>query len=150
MIIDINHLCLPLNMSSAIQFALFKSQFVLIDVLCSLTHPPFPTLPHSPHSLLARFWADPASYDQVDFRIRKILFLFACTNSCANPLIYGVFSARQGAACTGAAGLIASRERDFTSEQARRGWVRQRSACIAQALLLRSIRVCHKGTHFNS
>lgn len=65
-----------------------------------------------------RFWADPESFDEVDYRIRKFLFLFACTNSCANPLIYGAFSAKHSG------GIFASRERDIvTSEQAKRGWV---------------------------
>ena len=45
--------------------------------------------------------------------MRKFLFLFACTNSCANPLIYGVFTGKQGrnivngeggAGCGGAGG----------------------------------------------
>lgn len=71
-------------------------------------------------SITCRYWADPDSFKNVDLRIRKFLFLFACTNSCANPLIYGVFSARSG----GAPGVFASRERDVTSDQARRGWVR--------------------------
>ena len=39
----------------------------------------------------SRYWAAKDSFEQVDLRVRKCLFLFACTNSCANPLIYGVF-----------------------------------------------------------
>ena len=48
------------------------------------------------------------------------LFLFACTNSCANPLIYGVFSAKQQG------GVFASRESELTNPDmtaGRRGWV---------------------------
>lgn len=67
--------------------------------------------------LFHRFWADPATFDDLDGRIKKVLFLFACTNSCANPLIYGVFSSKNQD------GVFASREREFTSEQGRRGWV---------------------------
>ncbi len=71
----------------------------------------------------SRFWMDPESFEGVDLRVRKFLFLFACTNSCANPLIYGVFSAKQGSGASGVAGVFASREKDITSEQGRRGWV---------------------------
>ncbi|XP_011136225.2 gonadotropin-releasing hormone receptor isoform X1 [Harpegnathos saltator] len=41
------------------------------------------------------YWADQASAREVDVRIQKALFLFACTNSCINPMIYGIFNIRQ-------------------------------------------------------
>ncbi|XP_032788472.1 gonadotropin-releasing hormone receptor isoform X1 [Daphnia magna] len=41
------------------------------------------------------FWCDRDSALQVDQRIQKGLFLFACTNSCFNPMVYGYFSRRQ-------------------------------------------------------
>jgi len=44
-----------------------------------------------------RYWLAPESYEHVDYRVRKFLFLFACANSCVNPLIYGVFSAKTSA-----------------------------------------------------
>lgn len=50
------------------------------------------------------FWADPEQFEQIDYSIRKFLFIFACTNSCANPLIYGVFADRK-------ASIFNSRER---------------------------------------
>lgn len=37
------------------------------------------------------YWLDPQSAQNVDQRVQKGLFLFACTNSCVNPLIYGLF-----------------------------------------------------------
>ncbi|XP_046439446.1 adipokinetic hormone/corazonin-related peptide receptor variant I-like isoform X1 [Daphnia pulex] len=40
------------------------------------------------------FWCDRDSALQVDQRIQKGLFLFACTNSCFNPMVYGYFSRR--------------------------------------------------------
>lgn len=36
-------------------------------------------------------WLDPQSAQKIDQRVQKGLFLFACTNSCMNPLIYGLF-----------------------------------------------------------
>lgn len=41
-----------------------------------------------------RFWCDRDSALQVDQRIQKGLFLFACANSCVNPMVYGFFSRR--------------------------------------------------------
>jgi len=40
------------------------------------------------------FWWDWDSALQVDQRIQRGLFLFACTNSCVNPIVYGLFSRR--------------------------------------------------------
>ncbi|XP_014469329.1 PREDICTED: gonadotropin-releasing hormone II receptor isoform X2 [Dinoponera quadriceps] len=41
------------------------------------------------------YWIDRSSARQVDLRLQKALFLFACTNSCMNPIIYGIFNIRQ-------------------------------------------------------
>ncbi|XP_046753635.1 adipokinetic hormone/corazonin-related peptide receptor variant I-like isoform X3 [Diprion similis] len=40
------------------------------------------------------YWIDRPSAQKVDLRIQKCLFLFACTNSCMNPIVYGVFNIR--------------------------------------------------------
>ncbi|XP_046592124.1 adipokinetic hormone/corazonin-related peptide receptor variant I isoform X1 [Neodiprion lecontei] len=40
------------------------------------------------------YWIDRPSAEKVDLRIQKCLFLFACTNSCMNPIVYGVFNIR--------------------------------------------------------
>ncbi|XP_023310187.1 gonadotropin-releasing hormone II receptor [Anoplophora glabripennis] len=40
------------------------------------------------------YWYDRESALEVDERIQKGLFLFACTNSCMNPIVYGVFNIR--------------------------------------------------------
>ena len=92
---------------------------------------------HCPSSIIIfptyylRFWTAKDSYEQVDYRVKKFLYLFACTNSCANPLIYGVFSSRHfgGGAPNG---VLPSREKDIlppsgTTQGHRRGrsgWVR--------------------------
>lgn len=44
--------------------------------------------------IFSRYWIDKKSAEQVDERIQKCLFLFACTNSCMNPLVYGAFNIR--------------------------------------------------------
>ena len=54
--------------------------------------------------MFSRFWADPDTWEKISYSIRKFLFLFACTNSCANPLIYGAFTNKRS-------GIFASRER---------------------------------------
>lgn len=41
-----------------------------------------------------RYWYDKESAKLVDQRIQKGLFLFASTNSCMNPIVYGVFNIR--------------------------------------------------------
>ncbi|ODM89590.1 Gonadotropin-releasing hormone II receptor [Orchesella cincta] len=41
------------------------------------------------------YWFDKPSAQKVDQRIQKALFLFACTNSCVNPIIYGLFHFRK-------------------------------------------------------
>ncbi|CAK9824124.1 Adipokinetic hormone/corazonin-related peptide receptor variant I [Anthophora retusa] len=40
------------------------------------------------------YWIDRSSALIVDQRIQKGLFLFACTNSCMNPIVYGAFNIR--------------------------------------------------------
>ncbi|VEN42297.1 unnamed protein product [Callosobruchus maculatus] len=40
------------------------------------------------------YWYDRESALEVDQRVQKGLFLFACTNSCMNPLVYGAFNIR--------------------------------------------------------
>ncbi|XP_054279033.1 adipokinetic hormone/corazonin-related peptide receptor variant I-like [Macrosteles quadrilineatus] len=39
-------------------------------------------------------WLFPASAKDVDQRVQRGLFLFACTNSCMNPIVYGAFNIR--------------------------------------------------------
>jgi hypothetical protein len=46
--------------------------------------------------LRCRYWIDEASAETVDQRVQKGLFLFACTNSCMNPIVYGYFNFRSG------------------------------------------------------
>lgn len=38
------------------------------------------------------YWLDASSAYFVDQRVQKGLFLFACTNSCMNPIVYGVYN----------------------------------------------------------
>ncbi|XP_055599579.1 adipokinetic hormone/corazonin-related peptide receptor variant I-like [Uranotaenia lowii] len=38
------------------------------------------------------YWLDKKSASSVDQRVQKGLFLFACTNSCMNPIVYGVYN----------------------------------------------------------
>lgn len=40
------------------------------------------------------YWIDKSSIDEVSSLIRKGLFIFACTNSCMNPIVYGAFNIR--------------------------------------------------------
>nr|AOC38019.1 adipokinetic hormone receptor [Sarcophaga crassipalpis] len=40
------------------------------------------------------YWIDKSSVDEVSSLIRKSLFIFACTNSCMNPIVYGAFNIR--------------------------------------------------------
>ncbi|KAH1006159.1 hypothetical protein HUJ05_006923 [Dendroctonus ponderosae] len=46
------------------------------------------------HVMCVWYWYDRDSAIHVDPRIQKGLFLFACTNSCANPVVYGIFNIR--------------------------------------------------------
>ncbi|CAO1382924.1 unnamed protein product [Diamesa hyperborea] len=41
------------------------------------------------------FWIDPVAANTADQRIQKVLYLFACTNSCMNPIVYGVFNLKR-------------------------------------------------------
>ncbi|XP_053696963.1 adipokinetic hormone/corazonin-related peptide receptor variant I isoform X2 [Sabethes cyaneus] len=38
------------------------------------------------------YWMDRQSASSVDQRLQKGLFLFACTNSCMNPIVYGIYN----------------------------------------------------------
>ncbi|XP_065078136.1 adipokinetic hormone/corazonin-related peptide receptor variant I isoform X1 [Ochlerotatus camptorhynchus] len=40
------------------------------------------------------YWLDKQSAEIVDQRVQKGLFLFACTNSCMNPIVYGVYNVK--------------------------------------------------------
>jgi len=44
--------------------------------------------------LCCRYWYDRKSAAKVDQRIQKGLFMFAVTNSCMNPIVYGAFNIR--------------------------------------------------------
>ncbi|XP_050295995.1 adipokinetic hormone/corazonin-related peptide receptor variant I [Anthonomus grandis grandis] len=46
------------------------------------------------HVMCIWYWYDRDSALHVDQRIQRGLFLFACTNSCANPVVYGIFNIR--------------------------------------------------------
>uniref|UniRef100_A0A182P4E4 G-protein coupled receptors family 1 profile domain-containing protein n=1 Tax=Anopheles epiroticus TaxID=199890 RepID=A0A182P4E4_9DIPT len=41
------------------------------------------------------YWLDKESAKNVDQRIQKGLFLFASTNSCMNPVVYGIYNVRK-------------------------------------------------------
>jgi hypothetical protein len=45
-------------------------------------------------TVCCRYWIDETSAGAVDQRVQKGLFLFACTNSCMNPIVYGYFNFR--------------------------------------------------------
>lgn len=38
------------------------------------------------------YWVDQDSVKNLDPAFQKILWLFSCTNSCANPIVYGIFN----------------------------------------------------------
>ncbi|XP_062545033.1 adipokinetic hormone/corazonin-related peptide receptor variant I-like isoform X2 [Armigeres subalbatus] len=40
------------------------------------------------------YWLDQKSAESVDQRVQKGLFLFACTNSCMNPIVYGIYNVK--------------------------------------------------------
>lgn len=44
------------------------------------------------HYQIIRYWLDRESASKVDQKIQRGLFLFACTNSCMNPIVYGFFN----------------------------------------------------------
>lgn len=47
------------------------------------------------------YWVDKKSAKEVDFKIQKGLFLFACTNSSINPIVYGAYNIRKTSAVQG-------------------------------------------------
>lgn len=51
-----------------------------------------PTITNS--HVVFRYWCNPESALKVDQRVSKGLYLFACTNSCMNPVVYGAFNIR--------------------------------------------------------
>ncbi|KAK7867737.1 hypothetical protein R5R35_002242 [Gryllus longicercus] len=73
------------------------------------------------------YWFDRESAERVDERIRSGLFIFACTNSCMNPIVYGVFNVRRrdsAARGTGGGGVAGrcevrgrGRRRTFSSSE---------------------------------
>ena len=42
--------------------------------------------------IFLRFVFDRLAAQRLDQRVQKALFIFACTNSCVNPLVYGIFN----------------------------------------------------------
>lgn len=58
------------------------------------THPRV-RCPNTNFSLVTRrFWINPESAKQLDEKVQRGLFLFASTNSCMNPIVYGIFNIR--------------------------------------------------------
>ncbi|XP_073998908.1 adipokinetic hormone receptor [Rhodnius prolixus] len=46
----------------------------------------------TPYYIMALwYWLDRSTAEGVDVRVKRALFLFACTNSSINPLVYGVY-----------------------------------------------------------
>ena len=48
----------------------------------------------------ARFLIDKSSFKNVDQRVQNSLFIFACTNSVMDPIVYGFFNLRKNKART--------------------------------------------------
>uniref|UniRef100_T1PIK5 7 transmembrane receptor (Rhodopsin family) n=1 Tax=Musca domestica TaxID=7370 RepID=T1PIK5_MUSDO len=49
----------------------------------------------TPYYIIAMwYWFDKTSVDKVSALVSKSLFIFACTNSCMNPIVYGAFNIR--------------------------------------------------------
>lgn len=42
-----------------------------------------------------RFFMDPEEAKKADIVLQKSLYLFACTNSCMNPIVYGIFNLKR-------------------------------------------------------
>ncbi|XP_065209395.1 adipokinetic hormone/corazonin-related peptide receptor variant I-like [Planococcus citri] len=40
------------------------------------------------------FWIDDSSAKKIDHKVQRFLLLFASTNSCMNPIVYGIFNIR--------------------------------------------------------
>lgn len=38
---------------------------------------------------------DPVEAKKADILLQKSLYLFACTNSCMNPIVYGIFNLKR-------------------------------------------------------
>ncbi|XP_026464479.1 uncharacterized protein LOC113367064 [Ctenocephalides felis] len=75
---------------------------------------------------MALYWIDRETAVHVDQRIQRGLFLFACANSCANPIVYGAYNIRAKRQQTQ---LIVNRVHD------RSGSVPRLSSSGAQAIL---------------
>lgn len=41
-----------------------------------------------------RYYVDEKTFAQIDHKVQRGLFLFASTNSCMNPILYGIFNIR--------------------------------------------------------
>ncbi|XP_011498625.1 PREDICTED: gonadotropin-releasing hormone II receptor isoform X2 [Ceratosolen solmsi marchali] len=67
------------------------------------------------------YWIDRVTAKKVDLRIQRGLFIFACTNSCMNPIVYGAFNIRKGHKDVLASQKIANRSsKDSANEMADR------------------------------
>ncbi|XP_057341367.1 adipokinetic hormone/corazonin-related peptide receptor variant I-like [Microplitis mediator] len=60
------------------------------------------------------YWIDRDSASKLDQKIQKGLFLFACTNSCMNPIVYGAFNIRRNTHRTVRASTLETRITPFT------------------------------------
>ncbi|CAD6234249.1 GSCOCG00007685001-RA-CDS [Cotesia congregata] len=60
------------------------------------------------------YWIDRESFHKLDPKIQRGLFLFACTNSCMNPIVYGAFNIRRNTQRTVRAPTIETRITPFT------------------------------------
>lgn len=50
------------------------------------------------------FWLDKDTLLKTDQRVQKLLYLFACTNSCMNPIVYGLYNIPRRQATRGPGG----------------------------------------------
>ena len=86
------------------QRCLIPDMFMLMDQRCvrfemnGVFYPQTAThLGHQRESLTmdhCRFLIDKESFKQLDSRLQNCLFIFACTNSVADPFVYGFFNLR--------------------------------------------------------
>ena len=60
--------------------------------------------------LYSRFLVDKDSFSKLDSRLQQILYIFACTNSVADPFVYGFFNLRL-------ANIVHTQTREFTISQ---------------------------------
>lgn len=72
-----------------LQRSLFCSYSVKYEIVITLQ---VKTITNS--HVVIRYWCNPESALKVDQRVSKGLYLFACTNSCMNPVVYGAFNIR--------------------------------------------------------